>query len=136
MVEGVGRSLEAFFFDRMPGMALVVLPIRLGQKLLAAGRRGQEQVGALLAPPDRLSYPEGTAGERCELSSYVRYAWEPGMTVAIQGKLWVLEAVEPLADGGGHRFRYLFRALWPGEVIRGAVRSWDRQREPRAGRRV
>jgi|GEM_PF-5134715 len=130
MVEGVGRTLEAYFFNSMPGMALVVVPLRLAEKLLSHLREGRELLGAQLAPPDRVDCFADAGEERCELVSFRRYPWEPGMTVSIQGKLWVLEVVEPLAPGAGHRYRYRLRALWPGEIIRGSVHFWDGGGEP------
>jgi hypothetical protein len=119
--EGILRALDAAFSERMLGMAVVALPWRASLAVRRAAKRKRHV--ALLGPERPDEVVVGKAGESIELTVFAarEKPWGDHQVIECEGDFY--ETVgKRLVERGGHRaYRYDFRHLEPGEVIRGVL---------------
>jgi hypothetical protein len=120
-VEGILRALDAAFSERMLGMAFVALPWRASLAVTrAAGRKRHE---ALLGPERPDEVVTGKAGEEVALTIFAarEKPWADNQVIEHEGDFYEVIG-KRLVERGGHRaYRYDFRHLDHGEVIRGVL---------------
>jgi hypothetical protein len=119
--EGILRALDAALSGRMLGMAFVALPWRAAQAARAAV--AQRRLEKSLGPerPDEVAV--GKPGELVALTVFSARAkpWTDGQVIEYEGEFYGAVG-RRVAERGGHRaYRYDFRRLEPGEVIRGVL---------------
>jgi len=119
--EGILRALDAAFSARMLGMALVVVPWRAFEALdrTRARRALLDELG-----PERPD--EVVPGEPGARSALVVYAsrekpWSANQVIEYRGEFFGAIRRRLVRRGGHFAFRYDFRRLDHGEVIRGVL---------------
>ncbi len=118
--EGILRALDAAYSERMLGMAFVALPWRGALALSkAVGRRRLE---SRLGPerPDEVVVSGGSA---VALTIYAarEKPWAENQILEHEGEFYRSVGKRIVERGGYHAYRYDFRHLEPGEVIRGVL---------------
>ncbi len=119
--EGIVRGLDAAISSRMLGMALVALPWRAGA---AHGRlRARRGTLAMLGPERPDEVVPGAPGSRSALVVWAsrEKPWSETQVVAFRGEFYALVDRRLVPHGDRHAYRYDFRPLEPGELIRGAL---------------
>ena len=119
--EGILRALDAAYSERMLGMAFVAVPWRGALALSkAVGRRRLE---SRLGPerPDEVVL--GKAGESVALTVFAarEKSWADYQVIEYTGDFYEAVGKRIVERGGYHAYRYDFRHLEPGEVIRGVL---------------
>lgn len=125
LFEGALRAVEASTGGRCRGMAVFALPY-------AAAVRGTRRwrlrrLEKMLGPhrPDKVSL-EGEPGHRTvELISGDARLFGRGQILRYEGELYVQTSHALVRMGEHHRFRYQFRELLPGEVVRGEIFDYE-----------
>lgn len=128
--EGILRALDTAFSGRMLGIAFVALPWRAVEAIQRASRRAQRD--RLLGPerPDEVVvWADGGAVALTVYASREK-PWIEHQVIEFREE--VLRAVGKtlLRRGDHHAFRYDFRHLEPGEVIRGVLVRYDPDATP------
>ncbi len=129
VAEGIVRALDAAFSERMLGMAFVVLPWRA---VLAARRTGKRRrLEAMLGPERPDEVVTGQAGSPVALTVFAarRKPWSDYQVIDFAGEFYEATGVRIVGRGLHHAYRYDFRRLEPGDVIRGVLVRYD----PRSG---
>ncbi len=127
--EGILRALDAAFSERMLGMAFVVLPWRA---VLAARRTGKrKRIEAMLGPERPDEVVAGRPGSPVALTIYAarEKPWSDYQVIDFAGEFFEAIGVRLVGRGLHHAYRYEFRRLEPGDVIRGVLVRYD----PRSG---
>jgi hypothetical protein len=119
--EGIVRALEGAYSQRMLGMALVVLPWRA---IRAVGRTKQRRrLEEMLGPerPDEVVI--GTPGSPAALTIFAarEKPWTDYQVIEVAGEFYEAIGVRLVGRGLHHVYRYEFRRLEPGDVIRGVL---------------
>ena len=131
--EGILRALDAAFSERMLGMAFVALPWRgaLAVKKVIRRRRHENLLG-----PDR---PDevvlGKAGASVALTVFAarEMPWADYQVIEYAGDFYRSVSKRIVERGGYHAYRYDFRHLEPGEVIRGVLLRYPPNEEAPPG---
>ncbi|HVN32559.1 MAG TPA: hypothetical protein VMT45_11295 [Thermoanaerobaculaceae bacterium] len=136
-VEGILRALDAAFSERMLGMAFVALPWRASLAVTRAAGRKRHQ--ALLGPERPDEVVTGKSGEEVALTIFAarEKPWADNQVIEHEGDFYEVIG-KRLVERGGHRaYRYDFRHLDHGEVIRGVLVPYEpsRQGKPGMGRK-
>jgi len=136
--EGIVRALEAAYSQRMLGMALVALPWRAARALGRATRR--RRLEGMLGPerPDEVVL--GKPGSPAALTVFAarEKPWGEYQVIEYAGEFYEAIGVRLVGRGVRHAFRYEFRRLDPGDVIRGVLVRYEpgtpppTERPPRA----
>ena len=121
VVEGALRALDAAYSERMLGMAFVALPWRaaLAVKRAIWRRRHASRLG-----PDR---PDevivGKAGAPAALTIFAarEKPWADYQVIEYAGGFYEAIGKRLVARGGHHAYRYEFRHLEHGDIIRGKL---------------
>jgi hypothetical protein len=121
LVEGVLRALDAAYSERMLGMAFVALPWRatMALKRSVERRRHASRLG-----PDR---PDevivGKAGAPAALTIFAarEKPWADYQVIEYAGDFYEAIGTRLVARGGHHAYRYEFRHLEHGDIIRGTL---------------
>lgn len=116
-VEGLVRSLETLHAVDQPGIWFFTLPWHLW---LQIGRRlGAAQLLRELGPerPDEILMPD-KAGGAVEVYAARKKEWSPVQTLEYGGKFFVLETETIVPWRGQKAYRYHFRPLRSGEILR------------------
>ncbi len=129
-VEGIARALDAALSQRMLGMAFVALPWRAFVAGRRTGRRLELQ--RMLGPERADEVVVWADGGPVALTIYAsrEKPWIERQVIEFRNE--VLRAVGKtlLRRGDHHAFRYDFRHLEPGEVIRGVLVRYDPDATP------
>jgi hypothetical protein len=131
--EGILRALDAAISSRMLGMALVAVPWRIAGAL---GRRAaQRALLSRLGPerPDEVAAGESGSGSDLVVWASREKAWAANQVIEYREEFFRLARRRLVKRGGRSAFRYDFRRLDHGEVIRGALVRYDPAGEPPAG---
>jgi hypothetical protein len=120
-VEGILRALDAAFSERMLGMAVVAVPWRGVLAVRAAARRTRHE--ALLGPDRPDEVVTGKAGEAVALTIFAarEKPWTDRQVIEVEGDFYEAVGKRLVERGGHHAYRYDFRHLDHGEVIRGML---------------
>jgi len=118
--EGILRALDAAYSERMLGMAFVALPWRGALALTkAVGRRRLE---SRLGPerPDEVVVSGGSA---VALTIYAarEKPWTDYQVIEYTGDFYEAVGKRLVVRGGHHAYRYEFRHLEHGDIIRGTL---------------
>jgi len=134
-VEGILRALDAAFSERMLGMAFVALPWRgaLAVKALIRRRRHESRLG-----PDRPDEVVVGDGPVVALTMFVarEKPWADNQVLEYEGGFYRAVSKRIVDRGGYHAYRYDFRRLGPGEVIRGVLLSYPPDEDPTGNERT
>ncbi|MGD1149185.1 MAG: hypothetical protein ABR961_14685 [Thermoanaerobaculaceae bacterium] len=119
--EGILRALDAALSSRMLGMALVVLPWRAAGVFQRARAR-RTRLGKLgpERPDEVVSGARGT-GRVLTVYASREKEWSTNQAIEYKGEFFVAAEKRFVRHGDHHAFRYGFRRLEPGEVIRGVL---------------
>src|SRR3972149_5107604 len=130
--EGILRALDAAYSERMLGVAFVALPWRgaLAAKRALGRRRLESRLG-----PDRPDEVVVSGGPVVALTIYVarEKLWVENQVLAYGGEFYRSAGKHIVERGGHHAYRYDFRHLEPGEVIRGVLLRYPPAHEPLPG---
>jgi hypothetical protein len=129
-VEGIARALDAALSQRMLGMAFVALPWRA----FAAGHRtGRRlELERLLGPERPDEVVVWADGGPVALTIYAsrEKPWIEHQVIEFRNEALRAVGKTLLRRGDHHAFRYDFRHLEPGEVIRGVLVRYDPDASP------
>jgi hypothetical protein len=129
VVEGVLRALDAALSERMLGMAFVALPWRgaLAVKSLLERRRHESRLG-----PERPDEVVVSGGSVVALTIYAarEKPWTENQVLEYGGEFYRSVGKRIVERGGHHAYRYDFRHLDPGEVVRGVLLRYPPEKEP------
>lgn len=133
VAEGMVRALEVLLLDRRPGMLVVAAADWLGRRVMRWV--GHVRLQHALGPkrPDRVERLAGQDGEALALWSVHGYPWRQGQVIRFADGLFVLCETGLARDGRHHAHRFRFRALDPGEIIRGEVGTYPPAFQDRRG---
>jgi hypothetical protein len=120
-VEGILRALDAVFSERMLGMAFVALPWRGVRAVRTAARRKRHE--AILGPDRPDEVVTGKAGEAVALTIFAarEKPWADHQVIEVEGDFYEAVGKRLVERSGHHAYRYDFRHLDHGEVIRGML---------------
>jgi len=132
LAEGILRALDAAYSERMLGMAFVAVPWRGALALRkAVGRR---QLVSRLGPerPDEVA---GSGGSAVALTIYTarEKPWVENQVLEYGGEFYRSVGKRIVERAGHHAYRYDFRHLEPGEVIRGVLLRYPPEEEAPPG---
>ena len=132
--EGIVRSLEAAYSQRMLGMALVALPWRAGRALGRATRR--RRLEGMLGPERPDEVVVGGPGSPAALTVFAarEKPWGEYQVIEYAGEFYEAVGVRIVGRGARHAYRYEFRRLDPGDVIRGVLVRYEPGAPPAPGR--
>ena len=120
-VEGILRALDAAYSERMLGMAFVAVPWRGALALRKA--IGRRQLETRLGPerPDEVIV--GKAGAPAALTVFAarEKPWTDYQVIEYAGDFFEAIGKRLVAHGGHHAYRYEFRHLEHGNIIRGVL---------------
>jgi len=123
--EGILRALDAALSSRMLGMALVAVP----WKAAGALRRRAARRALLfrLGPerPDEVAAGEAGSGSDLVVWASREKAWIANQVIEYRKEFFRLARRRLVRRAGRSAFRYDFRRLARGEVIRGVLLSYD-----------
>ena len=132
--EGILRALDAALSSRMLGMAMVVVPWRLAEAVRReAGRR---TLLARLGPerPDEVAEGESGSGSDLVVFAGREKPWIQNQIIEYREEFFRLARRRLVRRGEHSAFRYDFRRLDHGEVIRGVLVRYGPEKVPvRAG---
>jgi hypothetical protein len=121
VVEGLLRALDAAYSERMLGMAFVALPWRA--VVAAKGMIGRKRNVSRLGPdrPDEVIV--GKAGAPVALTIFAarEKPWADYQVIEYSGDFYEAIGKRVVERGGYHAYRYDFRHLDHGDVIRGVL---------------
>ena len=119
--EGILRALDAAYSERMLGMGFVALPWRGALALSkAVGRRRLE---SRLGPERPDEVVVGKAGASVALTIFAarEKPWADYQVIEYAGDFYEAVGKRLVVRGGHHAYRYEFRHLKPGDIIRGTL---------------
>lgn len=123
--EGIVRALEAAYSQRMLGMALVAFPWRAVRAVRTTMRR--RRLEEMLGPgrPDEVVV--GTPGSPAALTIFAarEKPWSEYQVIEVAGEFYEAIGVRLVGRGVHHAYRYEFRRLDPGDVIRGVLVRYE-----------
>jgi len=121
LFEGAVRAVEAATTGRCRGMAVLAVPYLAVVRGARAFRLLDLERKLGPARPDKVSL-EGEPGKRTlELVTGDARLFGRGQILRYDGELYVQTSHALVKMGDHHRFRYRFRELFPGEIVRGEV---------------
>jgi hypothetical protein len=129
-VEGILRALDAAYSERMLGMAFVAVPWRGALALRKS--IGRRQLETRLGPerPDEVIV--GKVGAPVALTVFAarEKPWADYQVIEYEGDFY--EAIEKrlVERGGHHAYRYEFRHLEHGDIIRGVLLRYPPEEPP------
>ena len=129
-VEGILRALDAAYSERMLGMAFVAVPWR-GALALRKGI-GRRQLKTRLGPerPDEVIV--GKAGAPVALTVFAarEKPWADYQVIEYAGDFFETIGKRLVERGGHHAYRYEFRHLEHGDIIRGVLLRYPPEERP------
>ncbi len=123
--EGIVRALEAAYSQRMPGMALVALPWRAMRAVRKTTRR--RRLEEMLGPDRPDEVVMGKPGSPAALTIYAarEKPWSDYQVLEYAGDFYESIGVRLVGRGFHHVYRYEFRRLDPGDIIRGVLVCYE-----------
>ena len=120
-VEGILRALDAVYSERMLGMALVALPWRGALAFQKA--IGRRQLESQLGPerPDEVIVGEAGAPVALTVFAAREKPWTDYQVIEYAGDFYEAIGKRLVERGGHHAYRYEFRHLEHGDIIRGVL---------------
>ena len=120
-VEGILRALDAAYSERMLGMALVALPWRAAIAARRAIERKRHE--DLLGPmrPDEVVVGKGSEPAALTVFAAREKPWTDYQVIEYAGEFYEAIGKRLVARGGHHAYRYEFRHLEHGDIIRGVL---------------
>jgi hypothetical protein len=119
-VEGILRALDAAYSERMLGMAFVALPWRgaLALRKVIRRRRHERRLG-----PERPDEVVVSGGPVVALTIYTarEKPWTDYQVIEYTGDFYEAIGKRLIERGGYHAYRYEFRHLEHGDIIRGTL---------------
>jgi len=121
VVEGALRALDAAYSERMLGMAFVALPWRaaLAGKVLIRRRRHVSLLGA--DRPDEVIVGKPDTPVALTIFAAREKPWTNYQVIEYAGDFYEAMGKRLVARGGHHAYRYDFRHLEHGDIIRGTL---------------
>jgi len=121
VVEGVLRALDAAYSERMLGMAFVALPWRAA--LAVKALIGRRQLETRLGPdrPDEVIVERADARAALTIFAAREKLWTDYQVIEFAGDFYEAIGKRVVARGGHYAYRYEFRHLEHGDIIRGTL---------------
>jgi hypothetical protein len=118
-VEGLLRAMAALLSEHRHGIALIWILDKIA--LRTQKKTEEENIRSLIGPPRpdraRIKMPEGML----EIFSTESKPWADRQFAEYGESIYVLKSKDFVKAGTNHRYRYIFRPLDRGEIIRGSV---------------
>jgi hypothetical protein len=136
LVEGVLRALDAAYSERMLGMAFIALPWRATMALKRSVERRRH--ASRLGPdrPDEVIVGKTGAPAALTIFAAREKPWADYQVIEYAGDFYEAIGKRLVARGGCHAYRYDFRRLERGEVIRGVLLPYPPGGAPPTGTRA
>ena len=128
--EGILRALDAALSSRMLGMALVVVPWRFAEAVRREA--GRQNLLARLGPerPDEVAEGESGSGSDLVVFTGRKKPWIQNQVIEYREEFFRLSRRRLVRRGEHSAFRYDFRRLDHGEVIRGLLVRYGPEKMP------
>jgi len=127
--EGILRALDAAYSERMLGMALVAVPWRGALALSKAV--GRKRLESRLGPerPDEVVLGKAGASVALTIFAAREKPWADYQVIEYAGDFYEAVGKRLVVRGGHHAYRYEFRHLEHGDIIRGALVRYPPEEE-------